>query len=187
MVGAGTKFSRIIAGPASALAAGAMLATFETGAQARVSRIVIEAKASPAFDGASYGSAGTYETLAGRAFGELDPNDPHNAIIQDIKLAPRNARGMVEYTASFQLVKPVDMSKSSHLMWHDVPNRSGRITITPRERAIGDIGLSSGWQGDNSGQTVARPNNDYVIPMDPRSPGGSWDASSMRRGRARSP
>lgn len=163
MVGAGRKFSRIIARPASALAAGAMLATFASGAHARVTKIVIEAKASPAFDGASYGSAGPYETLAGRAFGELDPNDPHNAIIQDIKLAPRNARGMVEYIASFQLVKPVDMSKSSQLMWHDVPNRSGRITITPRERAVGDIGLSSGWQGDHSGQTVPRPNNDYVI------------------------
>ena len=39
-------------------------------------------------------------------------------------------------------------------MWHDVPNRAGRITIVPIERALGDIGLSSGWQGDNSGRTV---------------------------------
>jgi hypothetical protein len=173
MVGAGRTFSRIIARRASLLAAGAMLAAFASGAQARVTRIVIETKSSPAFEGASYGSAGPYETLAGRAFGELDPNDPHDAIIQDIRLAPRNARGMVEYTASFQLVKPVDMSKSSHLMWHDVPNRSGRITITPRERAAGDIGLSSGWQGDNSGQTVPRPNNDYVIVPAAKNPDGS--------------
>src|SRR5258708_37829607 len=120
-------------------------------ADARVTRIVVDNKISPAFDGASFGNAGQYEALSGRAFGELDPNDPRNAIIQDIALAPRNARGMVEYTASFQLVKPIDMSKGSRLMWHDVPNRSGRLTIVPIERANGDVGLSSGWQGDSSG------------------------------------
>src|SRR6202023_2550643 len=161
MVGAGTGLRTIVAKPALTLAAAAMLAT--GAAQARVTRIDIATQVSPAFKGASFGSAGPYETLAGRAFGELDPNDPHNAIIQDIKLAPRNERGMVEYTASFQLVKPIDMSRSSRLMWHDVPNRSGRLTIGPLERATGDIGLSSGWQGDSSGRTVPGPANDYVI------------------------
>ena len=90
-------------------------------AQARVKRIIVEKKVSPAFEGAPFGGAGQYETLAGRAFGELDPNDPHNAIITDIQLAPKNASGKVEYVASFFLVKPVDMSRSSRLMWHDVP------------------------------------------------------------------
>ena len=102
-------------------------------AQAHVRKIVIDKKVSPAFDGATYGPAGQYETLAGRVFGELDPNDPHNAIITDIKLAPRNAAGKVEYIASFFLVKPIDMSKSSHLMWQDVPNRGGRIVIPHRQ------------------------------------------------------
>jgi hypothetical protein len=119
---------------------------------------VVRRQSGEPFDGASFGTAGQYETLAGRAFGELDPNDPKNAVIQDIKLAPRNTKGMVEYTATFQLVKPVDMTKSSLLMWHDVPNRAGRLTIVPAERATGDIGLSSGWQGDNSGGTAPGPN-----------------------------
>src|SRR5207249_6346949 len=113
-------------------------------AHAHVKKIVIDKKVSPAFNGQSFGSAGQFETLAGRAFGELDPNDPHNAIITDIKLAPRNTNGRVEYIASFFLVKPLDMSKSSHLMWQDVPNRGGRITIVPASRIDGDIGLSSG-------------------------------------------
>jgi Alpha/beta hydrolase domain len=173
MGGAGTRLREIVAKPAAALMAAAMLATFATAAQARVTKIVIDTQVSPAFNGASFGSAGPYEALAGRAFGELDPNDPHNAIIQDIKLAPRNARGMVEYTASFQLVKPIDMSRSSRLMWHDVPNRSGRVTIGPLERATGDIGLSSGWQGDSSGRTVPAPDNDYVIVPVARNPDGS--------------
>jgi hypothetical protein len=130
---------------------------------AHVKKIVIDKKASPAFEGRSFGDAGQYETLAGRAFGELDPDDPHNAMITDIRLAKRNANGKVEYVASFFLVKPIDMSKSSHLMWHDVPNRGGRITIAVSERNFGDVGLSSGWQGDNSGNTVPGANNDYVI------------------------
>jgi hypothetical protein len=131
--------------------------------QARVTRIIIVTKTSPAFGGQSFGAAGQYETLAGRAFGELDPGDPHNAIIQDIDLAPKNANGNVEYMATFFLVKPIDMSKSSRLMWHDVPNRGGRLTIVAASRMDGDVGLSRGWQGDNSGATVPGPNNDYVV------------------------
>jgi hypothetical protein len=66
-------------------------------AEAKIKKIVIDTKVSPAFNGASFGPAGQYETLAGRAFGELDPKDPHNSIITDIQLAPRNANGKVEY------------------------------------------------------------------------------------------
>ena len=131
-----------------------MLLACASAAHAEVKRIVIDRKVSPAFDGKSFGSAGQYETLAGRAFGELDPDDPHNRVITDIRLAQRNANGKVEYVATFFLVKPIDMTKSSHLMWHDVPNRGGRITIAEAERMLGDIGLSSGWQGDNSGATA---------------------------------
>ena len=61
---------------------------------------------------------------------------------------PLNANGKVEYVATFHAVKPVDMSLSSGLMWHDVPNRGGRITITTDLRNQGDVGLSSAWQGD---------------------------------------
>jgi len=32
-----------------------------------------------------------------RVFGELDPFDKHNDIINDLELAPRNSRGKVEY------------------------------------------------------------------------------------------
>jgi len=142
------------------LAAPLMIAA--STARAEVRKIVIDKKVSPAFDGATFGSAGQYETVAGRAYGELDPNDPLNAIITDIRLAPKNARGKVEYVTTFFLVKPIDMMKSSHLM-QDVPNRGGRLTIVPAERAFGDIGLSSGWQGDRAGSTVTGENNDYVI------------------------
>ena len=126
--------ARVLGRVVAPITAAAFILAVAESAQARVKKIVVEKKVSPAFDGATFGAAGQYETLAGRAFGELDPNDPHNAIITDIRLAPRNANGKVEYIATFFLVKPIDMSKSSHLMWHDVPNRGGRITIVPAER-----------------------------------------------------
>ncbi len=164
------RISRHVLLTGSALAIAAVAAP---DAQARVTRIVIENRTSPAFNGASFGSTGQYEVLTGRAYGELDPKDPHNAIITDIQLAPRNARGMVEYITTFQVVKPVDMSKASHLMWHDVPNRGGRVTIVAAERNFGDVGVSSGWQGDNSGATAPKENNDYTVVPTAKNPDGS--------------
>ena len=109
----------------------------------------------------------TYEGIAGLAFGELDPKNPLNAIIQDIDLAPKNTRGNVEYVATFFLVKPTEASMkfASGLMWHDVPNRGGRITINDIEKGLGDFGLSSGWQGDNAGGTVVPANADSPDPI----------------------
>ena len=125
-------------------------------APARVTRIVIEHRESPAYRGQSFGEAGPYEWLRGRAYGELDPKAPLNAIITDIEFAPRNARGMVEYSATFTLAKPVDLSKASGVLLYDVANR-GRIALAASSTDAGALAdlfkrghvvLSSGWQGD---------------------------------------
>ncbi len=171
-MGISAIFGRI-ARPRTMVAALCTVAVASASAEARVTRIEIEQRTTPAFEGASFGSGGQYETISGRAFGELDPAHPANAIIQDIALAPRNARGMVEYVASFQIVKPIDMAKASGLMWHDVPNRGRRVPIPPVERGTGDIGLSSGWQGDNSGATAPGKGNDYVVVPVAKNPDGS--------------
>ncbi len=123
---------------------------------ARVTRIVIDETA-PFFAAAGSTTAGmAYERVAGRAFGELDPKVPGNAIIQDIELA-RDADGKVRYVASFVIYKPVDMGQASGMMWHDVPNRGRAFPMAPQEMAFGDVMLSSAWQGDNAGSTVVRP------------------------------
>lgn len=156
----------------AAVVVGAVLG-WTPSADARVTRIVIDAVVSPAFDGQAFGAAGAYETVAGRAFGELDPRHDRNAIIQDIELA-KDADGKVRYVATFFLVKPVDMTKSSGLLWHDVPNRGGRITLAADSRREGDIGLSSGWQGDNAGATdQSRPEREWVRVPIARRPDGS--------------
>ncbi len=143
-------------------------------AHARVTKIEIESSLDPDTTLAATGPAGAIKRISGRAYGELDPANPLNAIIQDIQLAPKNAKGRVEYIATFQLVMPSDPAKLSGLMWHDVPNRGGRITIVPAERNAGDVGLSSGWQGDNAGQTSHdRRGQDFVIVPIARNTDGS--------------
>src|SRR5438132_735876 len=76
---------------------------------ASVTRIVIDEKQSPTYDGKSFGGIGPYEKLTGHVFGELDPKDPRNQIINDIDLAPKNQSGKVQYEATFTLLKPVDV------------------------------------------------------------------------------
>ena len=143
----------------AALAAAVLLALAGAGgpgsAQARVTRIVIdEVKPFVEPGGAPAGIA--YEQVAGRAFGELDPALPGNAIIQDIALA-KEADGRARYVATFLLIKPVDAKHASGLMWHDVPNRGRNFPMAREERAAGDILRASAWQGDNAGATAVRP------------------------------
>jgi len=105
-----------------------------TPAQAAVTGLTIE-KMSPL--------AGGYELLEGHFSGALDPNDKHNAVIQDIKLAPRGAGGKVEYSATFAIARPT--GAMSGVLVYDVSNR-GRGAA----EAIGGghIDVLSGWQGD---------------------------------------
>ncbi len=124
--------------------------------QARVTRIVIDETAPFAAAPGGSAPAMAYEVLAGRAFGELDPKLPGNAIIQDIELA-KDADGKVRYVASFVIYKPVNLGQASGLLWHDVPNRGRVFAFAPQEMAFGDVMLASAWQGDNVGSTTVRP------------------------------
>ncbi|MFO1158133.1 MAG: alpha/beta hydrolase domain-containing protein [Reyranellaceae bacterium] len=140
----------------SSLVAGMVVLATCAVAQARVTRIVIdETVPLPAAAGGSSNDI-AFEQIAGRAFGELDPSLPQNAIIQDIELA-KDGDGKVRYVASFVIIKPVDMKRASGLMWHDVPNRGRVYPFAVAERSAGDILLASAWQGDNSGATTVRP------------------------------
>ena len=110
---------------APALAAGALALTLYGHAEARITRIVIDETIALATPAGAPAPAIAYEQVAGRAFGELDPKLPGNAIIQDIELA-KDADGKVRYVTSFVIYKPVDLTKASGMLWHDVPNRARR-------------------------------------------------------------
>src|SRR5882762_7405388 len=68
--------------------AAALLLVAASAADARITKIRIVTKESPAFGGYAFKDVGQYEKLVGKAYGELDPNDPKNSVIVDIKLAP---------------------------------------------------------------------------------------------------
>ncbi len=136
----------------AALACGALALTLAAPVQARVTRIVIDETRPFTAPAGTPAPQFAYEMVAGRAFGELDPKHPGNAIIQDIELA-KDTDGKVRYVSSFVIYKPVDMKNASGMMWHDVPNRGRVFPQAPQERALGDIMLVSAWQGDNAGAT----------------------------------
>ncbi len=95
-------------------------------------------------------------------------------IIQDVALAPRNARGNVEYVATFALAKPIDLSRASGVLIYQVVNR-GNGTVTAN--ADGDIVLISGWQGD----VVTTATNQTIDVPDATSAGGAITGPAIAR------
>src|SRR6266516_2509749 len=139
-------------------------------ALARVKKVQIIAKESPTFGGYSWPGVGQYEKIVGKAFGELDPNDPKNAIIVDLRLAPRNANGKVEYSFDFYILKPIDLTKGNHKMLYEPPNR-GRKTISALNRGVG--GEDPGSVTDAS--LLA---NSFLMPQGYTISFSGWDVSA---------
>ncbi|MBZ5631394.1 MAG: HYR domain-containing protein [Acidobacteriia bacterium] len=102
-----------------------------TVAQARITKIVINTASSqsPTFGNFSWPGVGQYEKIVGTAFGELDPTDPKNSVITDIGLAPTTG-GKVQYSFSFYILKPIDLSKGAHKVMYEPPNRGGKTWST---------------------------------------------------------
>lgn len=113
-------------GKASWLTTGLLL--LATVAEARVTRIEIMHRERFASD-QDFGSAGSYEKLIGRFYGELEPAAPLNSGIVDLDKAPRNANGMVEYSSDFYILKPLDLSKGNGALLYDVNNRGNKLAL----------------------------------------------------------
>ena len=149
---------------------------------AEVVRITISSRA-PVFDGQSFGAVGPYEDIRGVAFGELDPRDPKNSVITDIELAPRNARGMVEYRTTFTLRKPVDMTRSAGVLLYNIVNRGNHngpntwhVGGDPGDGFLYRLGhavLWSGWQGDMPIASVSAVQEGIDVPVAKRADGAA--------------
>src|SRR6187431_931545 len=113
----------------------ALLVTALTSpAWADVTRVAITSRTVVA-NGQWFGAAGPYEKIAGTVYFELDPSDPHNKAIADIDLAPRNARGRVEFSADLFILAPQDPARASGSMLFEVSNRGGKGLLTTFNRA----------------------------------------------------
>jgi len=150
-----------------ALAAGTVLAA--PFAEARITRIAIDPalSQSPTFDGRSFGEVGVYEKLRGKTFGEVDPRDPRNAVITDIELAPRNARGMVEYSMDIYILKPLNPRQGNRKLFVEVNNRGGKL--------FGPFNLSG---GGNNPTTAADAGGAFLMNQGYSLAWNGWDISA---------
>lgn len=80
--------------------------------------------------GRAFGAAGPYEKLIGTVHFTLDPEAPRNQGIVDLRLAPRNARGLVEFSADVFILKPVDPARGNGRLFYEAGNR-GTKRILP--------------------------------------------------------
>lgn len=130
--------------------------------QAQITRIDLKVVESPAFGGESFGEVGQYERLRGLAHGEIDPDDPRHLEIVNIEHAPRNDRGLIEYSTTLEIYRPIDIRRWNRTIYHNVPNR-GRAGIDRWVRIL-DMGFALvmvGWQGD------LKPTTTNIVPFLP--------------------
>ena len=169
-----------------------------TAGHARVVRFEIT-ETRPVAEGKSFGKTGPYERLDGVVVMEVDPRDPLNAVILNLDKAPRNAKGRVEFSAPFFILKPVDMSRGNRKILYGVNNRGNKLELA--RHTIGPLGdanrnnplsaadiadgllfrlgyayVDAGWQGN------VAPGNDRLVPTLPiaMAPDGKPIVSKVR-------
>jgi hypothetical protein len=156
------------AGIAATLVAAGTLAA--PSADARITKLQVTGTESPTFGGYSWPGVGQYEKIVGKAFAEVDPADPKNAIITDIALAPRNAAGKVEVSFDFYILKPIDLSKGAHKLMYEPPNRGRKLW-----------GTLARMPGGNDPGSVTDPDilaDSFLMPRGYSMAWSGWDASA---------
>jgi hypothetical protein len=134
---------------------------------ARASCLLEALVASTVFVG--FGATGQYEKLVGRVHGEIDPKDPLNAIITDIKLAPANARGMVEYSSNVMTIRPVDPQNGNHKLLFEINNRGHILALAS---------LNDAARNSNDPAEAADAGNGFLMRQGFTLGWAGWDAIS---------
>lgn len=117
--------------------------------------------------GRAFGPAGPYERIIAKVRLAVDPNLPQNQAVRDLRLAPRNEQGLVEFSSDLYVLKPRDPAKGNGTLLFEVSNRGGKGILSrfdyargssdPRTEAeFGDLNLLDqgytlvwvGWQWD---------------------------------------
>src|SRR5579885_1760516 len=102
----------------------------------------------PFAGGIAFGSTGPYERLVGKVHFAIDPLEPDLPFICDLDLAPRNAEGLVEFSATLDIVKPVDLAKGNRRVLYEFSNRGRRAAITGLNYGEGNDMTSAEYAGD---------------------------------------
>ena len=153
------------------LTAGMAILGFVRPSSARVTQIVVTKVESPTFGGTAFGSVGQYELIQGTITGEVDPSNPQNAVIVDIRNSPRNVRGMVSYSSDFQILRPINLSRGNHRILFDLPNRGGATALS----------LFNGGSGNNK-TTSGTPGNGFIMTQGYTLVEGAWEITAPQTG-----
>ena len=104
-------------------------------------------------DGHEFGDTGAYERLRGTAYYAVDPKAPAQAAVFDIGNAPVNAKGLVELSADFLILKPVDPARGAKRLFHDFGNRGNMRMLQFYNDA----------PGTNDPKTLAHAGNGFLF------------------------
>jgi hypothetical protein len=124
------------------IAAVALICLASSPLSAEVVRIEVQSRTDLA-DGKLFGETGAYEKLAGKVYFEIDPSNTANTIITDIRNAPRNARGRVEFSSDFFLIKPKQIARGNGTVLYEVSNRGGKGMLGFFNQAPGSLNPTS--------------------------------------------
>ena len=83
----------------------------------------------PFAGGRGFGDTGAYERLSGRALFRVDPLAPAQADVVDLKLAPRDAEGLVHFAADFMIFRPADSARGNRRVFYDYGNRGHKRAL----------------------------------------------------------
>jgi hypothetical protein len=80
----------------------------------------------PFAGGGAFGDTGPYERLCGKAHCAIDPDEKGLPSIVDLDLAPRSAQGLVEFAATLDIIKSVELGQGNRRILYEFSNRGNR-------------------------------------------------------------
>ncbi len=86
-----------------------------------------------------FGLAGPYEVVKGTARFAVDRGNAANQTLADLKLAPANRDGEVEFSADIYLLKPVDLKQGNGAALLEINNRGRKGMLSMFNRAAGSL------------------------------------------------
>jgi len=100
---------------------------------------------SPFAQGKTFGDVGPYQQLDGTVHCAVDPHHPSNAGIADLQRTPRDAHGLVHYSADVRILQPVALQRGNQRLLLDIVNRGNPTVLTNFNSAVGRLEPGNGF------------------------------------------